>query len=108
MLSFLSFHDLNMFDDNKSVLLYVFQFGFIVLLAFLKKNVLMFIMFSLIGVRTLGERAKQDEGKEISLEERGPIPLCKCVYLTVHKGSEPFFMGAGRGEEADSPGSSAR
>lgn len=100
-----------MFDDNKSVLLlYVFQFGFIVLLAFLKKkNVLMFIMFSLIGVRTLGERAKKDEGKEISLEERGPIPLCRCVYLTVHKGSGPFFIeGAGREEEADSPGSSAR
>ena len=39
ILSFLSFHDLNMFDDNKSVLLlYVFQFGFLVLLAFLKKK----------------------------------------------------------------------
>ena len=82
-----------MFDDNKSVLLlYVFQFGFIVLLAFFL-NVLMLIMFSLIGVRTLGERVKQEEGKEISLEERGPIPLCKCVYLTVHKGSGPFFYG---------------
>lgn len=83
-----------MFDDNKSVLLlYVFQFGFIVLLAFFFFNVLMLIMFSLIGVRTLGERVKQEEGKEISLEERGPIPLCKCVYLTVHKGSGPFFYG---------------
>lgn len=70
---------------------------------------LMLIMFSLIGIRTLGDRVKQEEGKEISLEERGPIPLCKCVYLTIHKGSGPFFMeGAGRGEEADSPGSSAR
>ena len=56
-------------------------------------NVLMLIMFSLIGVRTLGERVKQEEGKEISLEERGAIPLCKCVYLTVHKGSGPFFYG---------------
>lgn len=99
-----------MFDDNKSVLLLcVFQFGFIVLLAFFFFNMLMLIMFSLIGIRTLGDRVKQEEGKEISLEERGPIPLCKCVYLTIHKGSGPFFMeGAGRGEEADSPGSSAR
>lgn len=83
-----------MFDDNKSVLLlYVFQFGFIVLLAFFFNVLMLIIMFSLIGVRTLGERVKQEEGKEISLEERGPIPLCKCVYLTVHKGSGPFFYG---------------
>lgn len=38
-------------------------------------------------------------GKEISLE-RGAHPLCKCGYLTVHKGSGPFFYGGAGRERA--------
>lgn len=85
-----------MFDDDVSVfLLYVFQFGFIALLGFLVFwfffNVLMVIMFFLIGVRTLGERAEQDEGKEISLEERGPSPFGN-VFISLYTKDQGLFL----------------
>lgn len=83
-----------MFDDDMSVflLLYVFQFGFIALLGFFGFfNVLMVIMFFLIGVRALGERAEQDEGKEISLEERGPSPFGN-VFISLYTKDQGLFL----------------
>lgn len=68
----------------------------------------MLIVFSLLSVRTLGERVQQDEGRRISLEERGPSPLEMCLSYCTQRIRAFLYAGAGRGKEADSPGSSAR
>ena len=91
-LSFLTFHDLSMFDDDNSViLLYVPQFGLIVLLGFLKRCiVLMFIMFFLNSIRTLKETVGE-RGRERNISGRkGPVP-CENVFISLFAKDEGLF-----------------